>query len=69
MRYMESKKYSSGFTQCRLDYIYISNTLRELVTTTEILTLSQLIILLYSSVFQKEKTVSEVKHVGNLITP
>ena len=38
MRYMESKKYSSGFTQCRLDYIYISNTLRELVTTTEILT-------------------------------
>ena len=66
---MESKKYSSGFTQCRLDYIYISNTLRELVTTTEILTPSQLIILLYSSVFQKEKTVSEVKHVGNLITP
>ena len=69
MRYMESKKYSSAFIQCRLDYIYISNTLQELVTTTEILTPSQLIILLYSSVFQKEKTVSEVKHVGNLITP
>ena len=68
MRYMESKKYSSGFIQCRLDYIYISNTLQELVTTTEILTPS-LIILLYSSVFQKEKTVSEVKDVGNLIAP
>ena len=68
MRYMESKKYSSSFIQCRLDYIYISNTLQELVTTTEILT-PLLIILLYSSVFQKEKTVSEVKDVGNLIAP
>ena len=68
MRYMESKKYSSSFIQCRLDYIHISNALQELVTTTEILNPS-LIILLYSSVFQKEKTVSEVKDVGNLIAP
>ena len=31
-------KYSSGFIHSRLDYIFISNTPQELVTTTEILT-------------------------------
>ena len=31
-------KHSSGFVQHRLDYIFLSNTLPELVTTTEILT-------------------------------
>ena len=32
------QKLSSGFIQGRLDYIFVSNTLQELVTTTEILT-------------------------------
>ena len=31
-------KHSSGFFQHRLDYVFISNTPQELVTTTEILT-------------------------------
>ena len=34
-----TQQHSSGFIQRRLDYILISNTLQELVTTTEILTL------------------------------
>ena len=33
-----TQKHSSGFIQRRLDYIFISNILQELVTTTEILT-------------------------------
>ena len=33
-----TQQHSSGFIQRRLDYIFISNTLQELVTTTEILT-------------------------------
>ena len=33
-----TQKHSSGFIQHRLDYIFISNTFQELVTTTEILT-------------------------------
>ena len=33
-----TKKHSSGFTQCRLDLIFISNALQEFVTTAEILT-------------------------------
>ena len=32
-----TQQHSSGFIQDRLDYIFISNTLQELVTTTEIL--------------------------------
>ena len=64
-----TKKHSSGFTQCRLDLIFISNALQEFVTTAEILTPIQLIILLYSSLFQNEKTVSKVKDFGNLIAP
>ena len=32
-----TQQHSSGFIQRRLDYIFISNTLQELVTTTEIL--------------------------------
>ena len=34
-----TQQHPSGFIQHRLDYIFISNTLQELVTTTEILTL------------------------------
>ena len=37
-RFAFVQKHSSVFIQCRLDYIFISNTLQELVTTTEILT-------------------------------
>ena len=37
-RFTFTQKHSSGFIQRRLDYIFISNTLQELVTTTEILT-------------------------------
>ena len=37
-RFTFTQKYSSGFIQRRLDYIFILNTLQELVTTTEILT-------------------------------
>ena len=33
-----TQQHSSGFIQRRLDYIFISNTLQELLTTTEILT-------------------------------
>ena len=33
-----TQKHSSGFIECRLDYIFTLNTLQELVTTTEILT-------------------------------
>ena len=33
-----TQKHSSGFVQHRLDYIFLSNTLPELGTTTEILT-------------------------------
>ena len=33
-----TQKNSSGFIQRRVDYIFLSNTLQELVTTTEILT-------------------------------
>ena len=32
-----TQQHSSGFIQDRIDYIFISNTLQELVTTTEIL--------------------------------
>ena len=32
-----TQQHSSGFIQRRLDYVFISNTLQELVTTTEIL--------------------------------
>ena len=37
-RFTFAQKHSSGFIQCRLDYIFISNTLQEFVTMTEILT-------------------------------
>ena len=37
-RFTFTQKHCSGFIQRRLDYIFISNTLQELVTTTEILT-------------------------------
>ena len=37
-RFAFTQKYSSGFIQRGLDYIFISNTAQELVTTTEILT-------------------------------
>ena len=37
-RFTFTQKHSSGFIQRRLAYIFISNTLQELVTTTEILT-------------------------------
>ena len=37
-RFNFTQKHSSGFIQRRLDYIFILNTLQELVTTTEILT-------------------------------
>ena len=33
-----TQQHSSGFIQRRLDYIFISNTLQKLITTTEILT-------------------------------
>ena len=59
-----TQTHSSGFIQLRLDYIFISNALQELVTTTEILTLIQLI-----NLFPKETTVSEVNDFGNLIAP
>ena len=37
-RFTFTQKHSSGFIQRKLDYIFISNTLQELVNTTEILT-------------------------------
>ena len=37
-RFTFAQKHSSGFIQRKIDYIFISNTLQELVTTTEILT-------------------------------
>ena len=67
-RFTFMQKHSSGFIQRRLDYIFISNTFQELVTTTEILALVD-ILLLYSPLFQKENTVLEVKDFGNLIAP
>ena len=38
-RFTFTQRHSSGFIQDRLDYILISNTLQELVTTTELLTI------------------------------
>ena len=51
----------------RLDYIFISNTLQELVTTTELLTTisSDHFPVLFS--LSKKKTVSEVNDFENLI--
>ena len=37
-RFNFTQNHSSGFIQRRLDYIFISNTLQELGTTTEVLT-------------------------------
>ena len=37
-RFTFTQKHFSGFIQGRLDYIFISHTLQELVTTTELLT-------------------------------
>ena len=37
-RFTFAQKHSLGFIQRKIDYIFISNTLQELVTTTEILT-------------------------------
>ena len=62
-------KHSSGFIQRGLDYMFISNTLQEFLTMAEILTPISKIILLYTSLFQKKKAVSQLRDSGNLIAP
>ena len=58
-------KHSSGFIQCRLDYILILNTLQEVVTMTEVLlpisTVHSCVMLFLS----KEKKQLETKDFGN----
>ena len=64
-----TQKHSSGFIQRRLDYIFNSNTIQELVTTTEILTP---ISTDYSPVpfsISKGSNFLRGKDIGNLIAP
>ena len=62
-----TEQYSSGFIPRRLDYIFISNALQEVLTKTEIL--APISSDHCSCLFQKEMTVSEVKDSGNSIAP
>ena len=65
-----AQNYSSGFTQRRLDYIFILNTLQEFVTISEILTpISTDHSPVLFSLSREKETVLELEELGNIIAP
>ena len=64
-----TQQHSSGFIQCRFDYLFISNGLHNFASTTDILTpiLTDHSLVLFS--LSKKKIILEVKAFGNSIAP
>ena len=60
-------QHSSGFIQCRCDYIFILNGLQECLSTTDILTVTSTYNSLSSSLNQRKKVILQVKAFGTSI--